>query len=109
MFEKQREIDVTAWGYDQPVVLKRLNAGESEAYTNAATKGAMKGGRKDQSLDMKMGTGVIIYVQHCIVSAPFENKLEALRTLDGPLIDYLYEQAQEVNSSPLAQKSSSSD
>jgi hypothetical protein len=107
-FEKQRNVDVSAWDYTKPVVLKRLTAGESEAYTNESTKGSMKVSKnKSPELDVAMGTASLLYVKACIVDAPWANTLDELRKLDGTLIDYLYEQAQEVNASPLAKPTSS--
>ncbi len=108
-FEKERTVDVSAWDYSKPVVLKRLTAGETEAYTNESTRGAIRsqGRGKAPELAMDMGTAALLYIKYCTVDAPWTNTMEELRKLDGTLTDYLYEQAQEVNVSPLARLSSS--
>lgn len=108
-FEKQRSVDVSAWDYSKPVVLKRLTAGEAEDYTNESTRGSIKpqGRGKAPEVSMDMGTAALLYVRACTMDAPWPNTLEELRKLDGTLTDYLYEQAQEVNASPLDRPTSS--
>jgi len=105
MFEKQKIVDLSAFGYDKPAVVKRLTAGEKRELQNelsAANKMEIKGNEVQGKLSP--GNAALIYAYHYYLEGPVAKDRKALETLDWEVIELIEEAGDELNSPFVGQK-----
>lgn len=100
MFEKERTVDLSPWGYDRPARVKRLMWGEMKAMNRELNEIR----RDDPQADEKAITTVMRY---CLVDAPFGNNETAWDGADWEALAFIAKAAKEHNS-PLVMKPSPS-
>jgi hypothetical protein len=98
MFEKEKLVDISAWGYDAPVKLKRMTGQEKANWTNeVARMSNAKIVGKQMTTDLQPGMANIIYLTKIIVDGPIKPDATVLGSLDWELVDYLAQQGEELN------------
>jgi hypothetical protein len=110
MFEKFKEIDISAWGYDEPVKLRRLSAQGQAEWTNELTRltNAKMVGKRIQT-DLQPGMSDIIYLEKLIVSGPLKPERAFLGELDWELVAYLAREGATLNAPLVMTQESESD
>jgi hypothetical protein len=109
MFEKFKEVDVSAWGYDAPVKLRRMTAQARADWTNelARLSHAKVAGKTIQT-DLQPGMSDILYLEKIIVDGPIKPMRSEIGELDWELIAYLASEGEKLNA-PLVMVESESD
>ncbi len=109
MFEKEKMVDISAWGYDAPVKLKRMTGQERASWTNevARMSGAKMVG-KQLHTDLQPGMTNIIYLTKIIVDGPIKPDATVIGALDWELVDYLASEGEKLNA-PFVMKEAESD
>lgn len=106
MFEKYREVDVSFWGYDKPVKIKRMSAQARAEWTNELARlSHAKIAGKQITTDLQPGMSDIIYLEKIIVDGPFKPDRASIGELDWELIAYLAQEGEALNA-PLVMKDS---
>jgi hypothetical protein len=99
MFEKFKDVDVSAWGYDTPVKLRRMSAQARADWTNelARLSHAKIAGKQVQT-DLQPGMSDIIYLEKIIVDGgPIKPMRAEIGELDWELIAYLAQEGEKLN------------
>lgn len=98
MFEKERSIDVSEWGYDEPVIVKRLNGGEKKRLDDELARvNNVRMVGSEIVADLRPGTATLISAAAYIKSAPFPANLPTLEALDWELIELISEEGKAIN------------
>jgi hypothetical protein len=98
MFEKERSIDVSEWGYEEPVVVKRLNGGEKRRLDDELARvNNVRMVGKEIVADVRPGTATLISAAAYIKSAPFPSNIPTLEALDWELIELIAEEGRAIN------------
>ena len=90
-FDRERTVDLSAWGYDRPGRVKRLSYGEMKAMRRD-----LEAVDKADAAD-KDEQAVAITLRYCLVDSPEGTAEAALDRLDWEALTYLAVQAQEHN------------
>lgn len=85
-------MDVSKFGFDEPVVIKRLTIGD-----RCDIEDELKVGRLKSPKDLPTGTMKLLYLEKAILSAPFDKTRQAIRDMDPELADYLLEEIDQLN------------
>lgn len=99
-FDKERVVDLRAWGYEQPGRVKRLSYGEMKAMRRELDA-LDKSGSED-----KDERAILVTLRYCLVDSPAGTTEAGLDKLDWEALAYLAVQAQEHNS-PLVMRPAS--
>jgi hypothetical protein len=109
MFEKFKEVDISLFGYAEPVKLRRMTGQQRADWTNEIVRlSHAKIQGKQISTDFQPGMTNIIYLEKIIVDGPIKPERTVIGELDWELVDYLAQQGEELNA-PLVMKESEND
>ena len=98
MYEKERNLDISEWGYAEPVVVKRLTAGEKARLNNSLAKiNNFRLVGKEVQGELQPGTTDLVTACAFIKSGPFPANLSTLEALDSGLVDAILEAGKEIN------------
>ncbi len=109
MFEKEKLVDCSAWGYDAPVKLKRMSGQARAEWTNelARLSNARVAGKAIQT-DLQPGMSDIIYLEKIICDGPIKADRKVIGELDWELVAYLASEGEKLNA-PFVMTDSESD
>ena len=102
----KKVVDVHKFGFDEPVVLKRLTAGDRcDIEDEIRASGKVKIDSKGKPIMSTFPTGLskVLYIKYSLDKAPFPMNDKGIRDLPGELFDHLIEQTEELNN-PLDQE-----
>ena len=106
MMEREKAVDLKEFGIEQPVIVKRLSAGEKRDLNNALTKAnsiSMKG--NEVYGDLMPGDTELIAAKAYYKSGPF--KVEELVGLDWEIVAIIAAEGDELNSPFAGRKANS--
>lgn len=101
-FEREREVDLSPWGYETKAKVRRMNGRQSAELKRAAAKSnnlKIKGQGKNPVPEMTPAyEDDILYVLYTLAEAPFPITKDGIMDQDQELIEYLSREAQDINS-----------
>lgn len=100
MFEREKQVDLSMFGYDKPAVVKRLTAGEKRRMDNDISRAnGMKVRGRDLVGDLAPGELSLIYAKAYYKEGPFSK--EEMENQDWEVISLIEDAGDELNT-PLA-------
>ncbi|OPY30358.1 MAG: hypothetical protein A4E31_00408 [Methanomassiliicoccales archaeon PtaU1.Bin030] len=100
-FEPERVVSLEPWGL-APCVVKRLNKremGELRRTLARANNLKVKAKGKDMAPEMDLCfMDEVYWAQFCLKEAPFPITKEGIESQDAELVDYIAQEAQDINS-----------
>ena len=100
-FERERRVDLSAWGYDKPAIVRRLSYGSMKAMNRELKE---LEGREDAD-----DLAIECVLRHCLVDSPLGGNVSDLDGMDYEAVAYIAQQAQEHNSPLVIRSASASD
>jgi hypothetical protein len=96
---RTKSVDVSKWGFNEPVVLKTLTFKERRTMQDEAVKESGMRIVGDQMVGtLKTGFLQLLMLERSIKSAPFPFNREGIDSLDDDLAQYLLKEVDELNS-----------
>lgn len=97
MFEKQKEVDLSMFGYEKPAIVKRLTAGEKRQMDNDISRAnGMKVRGRDLIGDLAPGELSLIYAKAYYLDGPFPKS--EMENQDWEVISLIEDAGDELNS-----------
>jgi len=99
MFEREKSVDLSVFGYDKPAVVKRLTAGEKKDLDNALTKAnsiRMRG--QEVSGDLAPGESTLVAAMAYYKEGPIPKERAEFEKVDWEVVALLAQAGEELNS-----------
>lgn len=101
-FEREREVDLSPWGYETKAKVRRMNGRQSAELKRASAKAngiKIKAQGKTPIQEMTPTyEDDTLYLLYTLVEAPFPITKDGIMEQDQELIEYLSQEAQDINS-----------
>lgn len=103
MFEREKQVDLSMFGYDKPAIVKRLTAGEKRQMDNDISRAnGMRVKGRDLVGELAPGELSLIYAKAYYKEGPFpKNEME---NQDWEVISLIEDGGDELNSPLVVQK-----
>lgn len=109
MFEKEKSVDLSEFGFDKPAIVKRLSAGEKRKLDNDITRAngiEMRG--QDVIGKLAPGESALLSAFAYYKEGPFAREMKAFEALDWEVVERLADAGDELNL-PLAERKKAKD
>jgi len=96
---RTKEIDISEFGYPEPVIIQAMTPGMQCDLMDALIKeGGAKMSKDGKMMNIPPGLSLLMMIEKSIIQAPFPFDREGIRNMDLALFNYIAKAVEELNS-----------